>query len=388
MFRDWPPVGSALRLTAVGVCATQSHFYGHRPDRVWLRDMCDVSCGGCLVDVYRRLHPNKTRAFSVWNVQKGNAYVGVRNDRTGSRVDFILLGAPGDHSGQQPPEAAGQLGEATGQLPSEAMGQPPLHTGLVECVCACEIWREYHGSDHAPVWVEMVLPNDMRLPCGHKPPPLSTEYLLSSNQKDTVLGQLLGTKLVSNTARQGGSKRSSSSASSKQEQQASVLQATAAITKQPQQQTLQQYFQPVASPASLQLTSSAAAADEYGAVVSPQANQAAATAVASNATALPKPAAQPADQSPMLAAADVHQAVAHNSKTDVMTPSTGPLPAASTEAIAATSVPAAAQRAGSIRLLSSSSGHIRYKKQRSARGGDDTPPRNGELDGSGGGSSD
>jgi hypothetical protein len=120
------------------------------------------------LDSWRALHPNHTRPFTVWNWRKG-----VRNDRHASRVDYILLadGAPhqcthrsstGPTQQQHPSSPRTQItaahapphpqGVATsGRSSSEVVS----HEGwsLLASVREAAVWRDFSGSDHAPVKV-------------------------------------------------------------------------------------------------------------------------------------------------------------------------------------------------------------------------------------------
>ncbi|CAL8462978.1 g2512 [Coccomyxa elongata] len=130
----------------------QAGMLTNRPDRAWFRRMLQEE-GGPLVDLFRKRHPNEQKAYTVWD--KATL---ARKRNHGSRVDFLLAASP-EHltkSARRSPEPCKEEG-----------AQQPFN----EIFTDVRIWSGFEGSDHAPVWADLELPEP--LPMGKHPPALS-----------------------------------------------------------------------------------------------------------------------------------------------------------------------------------------------------------------------
>jgi len=84
----------------------------------------------------------RREAYTCWSTASG-----ARINNYGTRIDLIL--------------AAGPCGDASGEFHASVVGS--------------DIWMDAHGSDHAPVFADL-LP-DLPIAAGGVPPPLSSRYL-------------------------------------------------------------------------------------------------------------------------------------------------------------------------------------------------------------------
>ncbi|KAK0531227.1 Class II abasic (AP) endonuclease [Tilletia horrida] len=90
--------------------------FGDTPGRKWLRTMLDLSAGGRFIDAARHFHPTRTKMFTCWN-QKIDA----RPANYGTRIDFTLISK-----------------------------------GLEGWLKGADIQADIYGSDHCPVYVELL----------------------------------------------------------------------------------------------------------------------------------------------------------------------------------------------------------------------------------------
>lgn len=150
------------------------------------------------LDSWRALHPNHTRPFTVWNWRRG-----VRNDKHASRVDYILVaqGAPPQHNSyskegctqQQAPGSPGS-GVAAAPAPGRPHGSNVSQRSssgvacshgwsLLASVCQAVVWRDFTGSDHAPVKVVL-----RSVPCRllHPPAWVSAGWVIEGQQLQCV----------------------------------------------------------------------------------------------------------------------------------------------------------------------------------------------------------
>lgn len=108
-------------------------FYESKPLRAWIYQQMHTLSPG-LVDCFRYFHAGETERYTCWNTQ-----VAARGSNYGTRIDSFLA------SGL---ETAAMVG--------------------------CDIWSDYMGSDHCPVWLHLNLErreaddNAARLPARQK----------------------------------------------------------------------------------------------------------------------------------------------------------------------------------------------------------------------------
>ena len=91
-----------------------------------------------LLDSFRELHPQETRAYTAWNT-----YLNSRPANQGCRIDYILL--------------------------SPDLGPPILKSA--------SILSDIHGSDHCPVSCEFLFPSDVGVPTLEYGPSLWTHHI-------------------------------------------------------------------------------------------------------------------------------------------------------------------------------------------------------------------
>ncbi|PNH05545.1 DNA-(apurinic or apyrimidinic site) lyase 2 [Tetrabaena socialis] len=214
------------------VCrANASDFNHERPDRLWLRELCTRGSGGgraaaagssggrargvgvawqravgdaasCsseegdgeelpeaagssvpFVDTFRAFHPTRTSAYTCWNTSSG-----ARVNNYGSRIDHILAA---DGAAAAAAEARALDGAAARDAAAEAAagGSGPAPAVCPAWVVAADIMPELQGSDHAPAWVELELPEAelTRSPPTGPPPPLSSRLLFDLTKGQTTL---------------------------------------------------------------------------------------------------------------------------------------------------------------------------------------------------------
>lgn len=105
-------------------------FYGEKPLRGWLYKLLvldEEARRWGLHDVFRHFHPEQQARYTCWNT-----LVGARGTNQGTRIDLIL--------------AAG-----------------PLFAQANKRIIGCDIWPDFMGSDHCPVYVDLALEPDPTL---------------------------------------------------------------------------------------------------------------------------------------------------------------------------------------------------------------------------------
>ena len=110
----------------------QARFCHNRQDRVWLRRFLTTDPAAAataaadgqlaLLDTLRARQPNLRRSFTVWNQR-----LGVRNDRHGSRVDYVLVGQ--GRMGRN--SSSSSSGGSDGEIDAPALTPAPAAVGGV-----------------------------------------------------------------------------------------------------------------------------------------------------------------------------------------------------------------------------------------------------------------
>lgn len=115
-------------------------FYGAKPIRGWLYNLLNYDREARkygLRDAFRHCHPTAQAKYTHWNT-----LLSARGTNYGTRIDSILL--------------AGPLFQAICSDNPQRVASESSSS-----VVDCDIWSEYLGSDHCPVWIEL----DLTAPC-------------------------------------------------------------------------------------------------------------------------------------------------------------------------------------------------------------------------------
>jgi AP endonuclease-2 len=137
-----PPSG------AVDPAAAAAGGAGGRPPR-------DDPPGG-FVDVFRALNPEAgPEGYSCWNTASG-----ARANNYGSRIDYILASSSAEQEEEEQERGRQQQAAAADDDDADAAraAAPPPPPPFSSWFAACAVAQHVRGSDHAPVWCDVLLP--------------------------------------------------------------------------------------------------------------------------------------------------------------------------------------------------------------------------------------
>ncbi|KAL4435452.1 hypothetical protein ABPG77_006214 [Micractinium sp. CCAP 211/92] len=142
----------------------------------------------CFVDTFRHFYPTRTDVATCWST-----LTSARVNDYGSRIDLIL--SAGLHVGQPPaPGLATALPAPPASSPDRGNGSSDAgghsgaagsgSSGAAACsvwVAASEIWKQQQGSDHCPVYADLVCSSGA-FPCSAKAPASAMRYAFAAKQ--------------------------------------------------------------------------------------------------------------------------------------------------------------------------------------------------------------